>query len=93
MSEVDTAPPGTLLVLYVLGEHPDRDWWAEADLRDEIERATGHDIHASTIHRTLRSLSEVGRIRKRVIRTDGTTRTEYRLHNANSGGVDMESRT
>ena len=87
MTECDTAPPATLLALYVLGE-ADQEWWAEVDLREEIRKTTGYDITASTMHRTVRKLSEVGRIRKRVTRTDGTTRTEYSLHNANSGGVD-----
>jgi len=88
VTDTNTAPPATLLVLYVLGEC-DREWWTETDLRDEIAATTGYEVTPSTVHRAVRNLSEVGRIKKRVRRSDGTTATEYRLHNANGEGIDM----
>ena len=88
MSEFDTAPPGTLLVLYVMGES-DRTWWTQVDLRAEIERATGHEISRQTVSDVLGRLSDAGRVHERTTTTEYGPTVEYASNYRTAGGVDM----
>jgi len=87
MTDCDTAPPATLLVLYVLAESPDTPL-SQAALRDEIESATGYAVEPSTLHRAIERLEAVGRIH-RTETPAGDPAAVYDLHYANSMGIDI----
>jgi hypothetical protein len=57
----DTAPPGTLLLVYILAEHPDSPLTRE-DLQAEVADVTGDRLADSTLHCALERLLEQDRV-------------------------------
>jgi len=90
MSDGDTAPPGTLLVLYVLGESPDTPL-TQAELQAEVRRATGYELDWSTLSRVVDRLADVGRIHaQREVSPDGET-VRYDLNYSTHTGIDRDN--
>jgi len=59
----DTAPPGSLLALYVLGDCDG--WLTVGEICDRIEARTGDRPDYSTLRKALRRLADVDRVLRR----------------------------
>ena len=89
MSDQDTAPPASLLALYVLGDCDG--WLTVGEIADRIEDRTGDRPDYSTLRKAARRLADVDRILCRTHLSGDVEVAQYRhpdTNNSESGSVD-----
>jgi|APHM01.1.fsa_nt_gi hypothetical protein len=74
MSETDTAPPGTLLISYILSKADEP--LCAREINKRVERATGHRVAQTTVYRALSNLLSCGQLD--VTEVDDTRYYRYR---------------